>query len=84
MRIAGVYASAFLFFIFVLQAQRRETKFFIYVQKRETVIIASPARVWDLTTPGILNDITDRLHPNRGNIKNNSLLLVTIKHNQYG
>nr|DAE29312.1 MAG TPA: hypothetical protein [virus sp. ctx9V1] len=23
-------------------------------------------------------------HPNRGNIKNNSLLLVTIKHNQYG
>ena len=41
--------------------------------------LTPPARVWDLTTPGILNDITDRLQPNRGNIKNNSALLVTIK-----
>jgi hypothetical protein len=27
MRIAGVYASAFLFYFFIFQVQRRETKF---------------------------------------------------------
>lgn len=64
MRIAGVYASAFLFFLFfkiVVCVQKRETKFFIYVQKRETVIIASPGSSFGSDYPGILNDITDRL-----------------------
>ena len=51
MRIAGVYASAFFielaeYFIFLffklLCVYENEKQFFIYVQKRETVIIASP------------------------------------------
>lgn len=52
MRIAGVYASAFLlslpnilFFLFfkLLCMYENEKQIFIYVQKRETVIIAPPA-----------------------------------------
>nr|DAH55260.1 MAG TPA: hypothetical protein [Caudoviricetes sp.] len=61
MRIAGVYASAFLlslpnilFFLLFL------TLCYVYENKKQ-YNLPPPARVSNLTTPGILNDITDRL-----------------------
>lgn len=59
MRIAGVCASAFLFFIFfILQVQRRETKIFFLIfktvvnmYKRETAMNHTPVYTFGLGYP---------------------------------
>lgn len=51
MRIAGVYASAFLFFLFFIYVQKRETKFFMYVQKHETAMNHTPVYTFGLGYP---------------------------------
>ena len=52
MRIAGAYnLGFFLFYNFLFYKYKDEKQY----------NLTPPARVSDLTTPGILNDITDRL-----------------------
>ena len=46
-------AEYFIFFIFF--------KLLCVYKDGKQYNLTPPARVWDLTTPGILNDITDRL-----------------------
>lgn len=54
MRIAGVYASAFLFFLFLkllCMYGKEKQKFFMYVQKRETAMNHTPVYTFGLGHP---------------------------------
>lgn len=80
MRIAGVYASAFLlslpnilfFLIFktVVCVQKRETKFFIYVQKRETAMNHTPVYTFGLGYPPMTKTNLFTIQNSKHNEKN--------------
>lgn len=70
--LAGAYNLGFLLFgrkknIFLqfkncyVCTERRNNFLFCKYKDKKQYNLTPPARVWDLTTPGILNDITDRL-----------------------
>lgn len=63
-------AEYFIFLFFVLQVQRRETKFFMYVQKRETATNHTPVYTFGLGYPPMTKTNLFTIQNSKNNEKN--------------